>query len=488
MVAVDSCGKGRAATKSGSAPSRAVILQCRRMSANTANAILKPAGLPKATDRCRHGAAGLRLAIVASERAKGMHDTTAVAGKKLATGQVASARFQRLQRHFPTVTHLRERARRRVPHFAFEYMDGGAGTDGGIARNWRALDAVELVPRYGIASGLPPVETELFGRRYAAPFGIAPMGGPSIAWPGADQYLARSAQAARVPYVLSTVGGITIERAAELAPDVFWFQLYRFAKDEHRVGFDLVQRADAAGAHVLVLTMDVPVRTTRSREVAGGIVYPFRITARMAAGVAASPGYLLSLLKHGITRFACLLPYAGEGASVNAMAKFMQGEQRGAFTWDEVARFRDRWKRPLVLKGILHPSDAEKALSLGVDGLIVSNHGGRQVEGLPAAIDALPAVAAAVGKRATVMMDSGVRSGLDVVRAIALGADAAFAGKAFLWGVGALGADGPGHVIDIMVDEMRSALGQIGARNPTEARSVVVRHPGALNFESNRLR
>jgi len=150
-----------------------------------------------------------------------------------------------------------------------------------------------------------------------------------------------------------------------------------------------------------------------------------------------------------------------------------------------VARFRDRWKRPLVLKGILHPSDAEKALSLGVDGLIVSNHGGRQVEGLPAAIDALPAVAAAVGKRATVMMDSGVRSGLDVVRALALGADAAFAGKAFLWGVAALGADGPGHVIDIMVDEMRSALGQIGARKLDDARTVPIRHPGALDFRSN---
>jgi (S)-mandelate dehydrogenase len=414
-----------------------------------------------------------------------MHDVTAAPVKKTAGGNIVSAHYEALHRRFPTVEYLRQRARRRVPNFAFEYMDGGAGADSGIARNWRALDAVELVPRYGISSVLPPVDTELFGRRYAAPLGVAPMGGPSIAWPGADQYLAAAAQRARVPYALSTVGGITIERAAEIAPDVFWFQLYRFAKDDHAVGFDLVRRADAAGAHVLMLTLDVPVRTTRSREVAGGIVYPFRITPRMAAGVAASPGYLMSLWKHGITRFACLAPYAGEGASVNAMAKFMQGEQRGAFTWDEVARFRERWKRPLVVKGILHPSDAEKAVSLGVDGLVVSNHGGRQVEGLPAAIDALPAVAAAVGKRTTILMDSGIRSGLDVVRAVALGAEGAFAGKAFLWGVGALGPDGPGHVIDIMVDEMRSALGQIGARSLAEARSVIIRHPGALNFQSN---
>jgi L-lactate dehydrogenase (cytochrome) len=157
----------------------------------------------------------------------------------------------------------------------------------------------------------------------------------------------------------------------------------------------------------------------------------------------------------------------------------------GAFTWDEVARYRDRWKRPLVVKGILHPADAEKALSLGVDGVIVSNHGGRQIEALPAPIDALPAIASAVGKRTRIMMDSGIRSGTDVVRAVALGADATFAGKAFLWGLGALGPDGPGHVIDLIIDETRSALGQIGARTLEEARSVVIRHPGAYDFTRN---
>jgi L-lactate dehydrogenase (cytochrome) len=167
------------------------------------------------------------------------------------------------------------------------------------------------------------------------------------------------------------------------------------------------------------------------------------------------------------------------------MARFLRGEQRGAFTWEEVARYRDRWKRPLVVKGVLHPADAEKAIALGVDGIVVSNHGGRQVEALPAAVDALPAVVAAAGGRASVMLDSGIRSGLDVVRAVALGADAAFAGKAFLWGLGALGAGGPGHVIDVMGDEMRSALGQIGARNVAEARATMVRHPGALKFGSN---
>src|SRR2546425_4529384 len=411
-----------------------------------------------------------------------MHDMTGLVRPAKDYTPSDNPRFLELHRRFPTIAYLRQRPRRHVPSFAFEYMDGGAGADGGIARNWTAFDAIELVPRYGMTTVLPPVDVELFGRRYSAPIGVAPMGGPSIVWPGADQYLAAAAQRARVPYVLGLVGGITVERAAEIAPDVLWFQLYRCSRNEHAIGFDLLRRAEAAGVHVLVLTLDVPVRTTRSREVAVGITSPFRPDLRMIAGILTSPGYLASLCKHGQPRFGNLKPYCSDTADVNEVAAFVRREMGGAFTWDEVARYRERWKRPLVVKGILHPADAEKAVSLGVDGIVVSNHGGRQVEALPAAIDALPAVAAAVGGGATVLMDSGIRSGQDVVRAVALGADAAFAGKAFLWGLGALGEQGPGHVIDLMIDEMKSAFGQIGARRPADARSIVVRHPGALRF------
>ena len=388
-----------------------------------------------------------------------------------------------LVRRFPTVAHLRRHAPDHGPRFAFEYMDGGAGGDDiGIRRNWSALDAVELVPRYGVTTELPPIDVDLFGKRYAAPFGVAPMGGPSIVWPGADEYLAAAAQAARVPYVLGTVGGTTIETAAKIAPDVLWFQLYRLARDDHKVGFDLVRRADAAGVNVLMLTLDVPVRTTRAREVAAGVTTPFRPDLKMMLDIATSPAWLIAMLRNGIPRFANLRPYAGGNGSLAHVAEFARGAVKGAFTWDEVARYRDRWKRPLVLKGVLHPDDAEKAVALGVDGIVVSNHGGRQVEALPAAIDALPAIAAKVAGRATVMMDSGIRSGADVVRALALGAQATFAGKAFLWSLGALGSRGPGHVIALVTDEARAALGQIGARRPSEAANVVVRHPGVLRF------
>ena len=384
-----------------------------------------------------------------------------------------------LKQRFPTAQDLRARARRVLPNFAFEYMDGGAGADGGIARNWAALDAVELVPRYGKVVEPPPADTQLFGRAYAAPIGIAPIGGPGTAFPGAETYLARAAQAARVPYTLGILSGIDIERAAALAPDVLWLQLYRFPLDGHRIGLDLVRRAEAAGVHVLVLTIDTPSRTTRPREVKGGITTPFRLTARLRLDALSSPRWLASMLRNGIPRFLSLSPYMDPGSSLVEATRFIQRESGGAFTWEEIARYRQAWHKPLVLKGVLHPGDAERAVSLGLDGIIVSSHGGRQIEALPAPIDVLPAIAAEVGDKATIIFDSGIRSGVDAARALALGADAAFAGKAFLWSLGALGARGPGHLIDLWTEDLSATLGQLGCLSVADLRSVPVRHAAA---------
>jgi (S)-mandelate dehydrogenase len=407
----------------------------------------------------------------------------AIAATVSAEQQSAYRGGTRLRAQFPTIAYLRRHARRRIPHFAFEYCDGGAGADGGIARNWAGLDAVELVPRYGVTNVLPPVDVELFGRKYSAPIGVPPMGGPGIVWPGADIHLAQAAQRARVPYVLGTVGGITIEHAASLAPDVLWFQLYRMAKNDHALGFEMLRRCEAAGVHVFVLTVDVPVRTVRPREVVVGLGGSrFSKSPRMIYESLWSPGWLKALWDHGQPKFANIANYAGENATVNEVIAFGRNNIGGAFTWDEIARFRDKWKKPMVLKGIMHPADAERAVSLGIEGIWVSNHGGRQIEALPAPIDVLPAIAAQVGPKGTILFDSGVRSGLDVVRALALGAHSAFAGKAFLWGLGALGAEGPRHVIDLITDEARAALGQIGAMSPAQAREGVIRHPGALTF------
>ena len=413
-----------------------------------------------------------------------MHDTTAMAASREKPFNYSrSPNYAALHRRFPSTEYLRSCARRHIPHFAFEYSDGGSGKDdAGIRRNWAALDAVELVPRYGVMPTLPPSDVELFGRRYSAPIGVAPMGGPAIIWPGGDLHLARAAQRARIPYTLSTAGGATIEEIAEVAPDVFWFQLYRLANNGHAIGLDLVRRAEAAGVRTLVLTLDVPVRTTRPREVATGIAGAFNLTPAILAQMARAPGWMMALAKYGVPRFANLRSYMSGNPSLNEVIAFARRELGGAFTWDEVKMYRDHWKGILVVKGILHPQDAEKVVSLGVDGLIVSNHGGRQVEALPAAIDALPAIVRQVGSRATVLMDSGVRSGSDVVRACALGASTAFAGKAFLWGLGALGEEGPGYAADLLIEETQAALGQLGARAVSELRALTVRHPGALQF------
>lgn len=390
--------------------------------------------------------------------------------------------FAQHHKRFPTTAWMRQAAPRNVPRFAFEYGDTGAGNDTGIAHNWSALDAVKIVPRYGVMPTLPPVDVELFGTRYAAPLGIAPMGGPSIVWPGADLLMAKAAQRARVPYCLGVAGGATIEEIAQVAPDVFWLQLYRFWHNDHKIGFDLVRRAQAANVKVLALTLDVPVRTTRSRETYAGLAGEFRPNLRMLYEMTIRPKWLIALLRNGYPRFATIRSYVGPRAGTNDVIKFARSEMGGAFSWEEVARYRDRWKGPMAVKGIMHPQDAEKAVALGVDGIWVSNHGGRQIEALAPSIDCLPGIVKAVGKKSTVLFDSGIRSGQDVMRALALGAQAGFAGKSFLWAVAALGDDGPAQLIDLYIDELRSSLGQIGALSPVEARKAKIVHPGKIEF------
>lgn len=409
-----------------------------------------------------------------------MHDITA---KPANPSAATMSKLENVKNHrrFPTTAWMRRQAPKNVPLFAYEYCDTGAGNDGGIADNWSAFDKVKVVPRYGIMPSLPPIDCELFGTKYSAPIGMAPMGGPSLVWPGADLLMARAAQRARIPYTLSVAGGATIEEAAAAAPDVFWLQLYRFWHDDHKIGFDLVRRAQAVNAKVLTLTLDVPVRTTRSRETYAGLAGEFKPNARMVYEMMIRPRWLMALLRNGYPRFATISQYANS-TRTNDIIKYARQRMGGAFSWEEVARYRDAWKGPMAVKGIMHPEDAEKAVSLGVEGIWISNHGGRQIEALTPSIDCLPGIAAAVGKKATILLDSGVRSGQDVMRALALGADAAFAGKSFLWAVAALGDEGPDQLVSLYIDELRASLGQIGAHTPKDARNAKILHPGRIEF------
>src|ERR1700687_1966916 len=268
-----------------------------------------------------------------------MHDMTAKPAAIAPVGQ--NPNFQRHHQRFPTTAWMRKEAPRNVPRFAYEYGDTGAGNDIGIEHNWSAFDAVKIVPRYGVMPTLPSVDCELFGTRYSAPIGIAPMGGPSLVWPGADILMAKAAQRARVPYTLSVAGGATIEQAAAAAPDVFWLQLYRFWHDDHKIGFDLVRRAQAVGTKVLTLTLDVPVRTTRSRETYAGLAGEFRPSPRMIYEMLIRPKWLLALVRNGYPRFATIRPYVGERAGTNDVIRFARREMGGAFSWEEVARYRE---------------------------------------------------------------------------------------------------------------------------------------------------
>jgi len=393
-------------------------------------------------------------------------------------GDAAASSRETLRRRFPTIESLRQRAKRRVPRFAFDFVDGAANDEDCGRRNLRGLASVELVPRYCIDADNISTDVELFGRRYSAPLGVAPMGSAGLMWPGAEIFLAREAQARRVPYILATPANASIERIAEIAPDVFWFQLYRFPQDDHAVTFDLVKRADAAGAHVLVPTIDSAGKSKRPRDIRNGVKVPFRIGPKTFYQVVTSPRWSMALLKNGMLRTENIVPYTEGQATRNSTAAAMQVKARGSHTWDELARLRDRWKRAFVVKGVLHPKDAERLVSIGVDGMIVSNHGGRHFDGAPASVDMLPAIVTAAGNRATVMIDSGIRSGLDIVRVLALGASAAFAGRPFLYGLGALGEAGAGHVMDMFFDELRTEFQHVGIRSVAAARDITVRHPG----------
>jgi (S)-mandelate dehydrogenase len=392
-----------------------------------------------------------------------------------------------LRQRFPTLSYLDRAARRRIPRFAYDFLDGGTGEHVGTLRNRAAFDAIEIVPRYGTPAPVS-LQTELFGRRYNSPIGISPVGVDGLVWPGATQALAHAAAAAGIPYIVGTLASASIEQVAEICPGSVWFQLYGLPADDHLVTFDLVRRASAAGAHVLVATLDAPVRAKRPRDLRNGLVVPFRPSFSTIVQVLSSPWWASALLRNGTPTFPNIKRYAGTSATSAETAAFVQQHVRGTFSWEEVERLREAWPRALVLKGVQHPRDAETAISLGVDGVLVSNHGGRQSDAAPAAIDVLPAVASAIGSRATILFDSGIRSGLDAARALAFGAAGAFCGRAFLLGLAALGETGAVYVAEMLAEELRVAMAQHGATSFTALRQADIRHASGWSFPDREIR
>lgn len=378
---------------------------------------------------------------------------------------------------FPTIEDLREGARRRIPRVAFDYVDCAVGLEeASNHRNQSAFSAIELVCRYGFGLERTEDEVELFGRTYAQPFGVSPMGLPSLVWPGGEFALAKAAQKARIPFVLGMAAGQTVETLAEVAPDVLWFQIHRIPKDDLAVNIDLARRAAAVGVNVLVLTIDLPSRGKRPRELRNRMQIPFRITPSVMANVVRKPFWLGAFLHNGYPSLANFRSYVSGPVNATTLGQFAQQNIKGAFSWDEIARLREKWPHKLVLKGILHPDDAQRAVEIGADGILVSNHGGRQFESAPATVDVLPAIADRVAGRVTVLLDGGIRNGADILKAQACGAKAVLAGRPFMYGLGALGHAGPEYVIQLLTEELQAAKMQSGVRTAEEARTIVLNH------------
>ena len=361
--------------------------------------------------------------------------------------------------NYPSYDHLRRAARRRLPRFAYDYVDGGTGPEVGLRRNREALDAVTLVPRYVTDWTPVEMEVEVFGQVHDRPFGIAPMGLGGLMCPDAELHFARAARAAGIPVGLSTACTVEIEDFGREAGGKGWFQLYP-PKDEE-VNDDLLRRAEDAGCSVAFVTVDVPVRGWRPRDMYNGLSVPPRFTPRTFCSAAVRPRWSLETLLAGMPRFRTLGRYAPD-KGMFGIASYVTEQLGNAVTVERLQRIRDRWKGELVLKGVMHPADAEAAIAMGYSGILVSNHGGRQLDAAPAPIEVLPEIVEVVGGRATVMIDSGFTSGLDIIRAYALGASFVFCGRIFMWGVSALGRAGPGMVADMLTDEVSLALTQIG--------------------------
>lgn len=361
---------------------------------------------------------------------------------------------------------LRRIARRRLPRMVFDYVAGGAEDEAGVARNRRAFERLLLLPRYLADVSERSQSVELFGRTYASPFGIAPTGLAGFVRPGADLALAEAAAEANIPFVLSGAGTASIEAVARVAPRHAWFQIY--GSREPRIRDDMVRRARDAGLETLVVTVDVPVQPKRERDIRNGLVNPVQPNWARILETLLHPRWLLGVVRHGTPRFENWAPYAPPNAGTKDLARFLGTQFPFPQTWRDLASFRELWPGKLVVKGILTPADAVRVADHGADGIVVSNHGGRQLDCAPAPIDVLPAIRAAVEQKLTVMLDSGIWRGSDILKAWALGARFAFVGRAMLYGAAAGGKLGVARAIEILRGEIDVGLGQIGCRNPAE--------------------
>ncbi|WP_312698022.1 alpha-hydroxy acid oxidase [Sphingobacterium mizutaii] len=366
---------------------------------------------------------------------------------------------------YPSVADLKKRAKWRIPKFAFDYLEGGCNEELNLARNENDFDDILLKPQYLHVSGDIDMSVELFGKTYSAPFGISPIGLQGLMWPNAPEILAKAAAKNNVPYILSTVSTSSIERIAEVSNGEAWFQLYHPTED--RLRDDILNRLKAVECPVLVVLVDVPSFGLRYREIKSGLSMPPKMNISNIFQAMICPEWGIKTLQHGIPNFATLQPYMEKGLDLSQLGQFMNKTFTGKVNIQKVQAIRDIWKGPLVLKGITTQEDMEAAISIGVDGVIVSNHGGRQIDAGESSIHSLIRLTqnTSYASKVKIMLDGGIRSGVDLGRAYAVGSDFNFMGRPFMYGVGALGDEGADHTINMFKAQLYQVMQQLSIEN-----------------------
>ncbi|MCH9645685.1 MAG: alpha-hydroxy-acid oxidizing protein [Proteobacteria bacterium] len=367
--------------------------------------------------------------------------------------------------NYPSVDALRIKAKQRMPRFAFEYLDGGCFSEINLQRNTQEIRNIQLQPYYLRDYQGASLKTELFGETYDAPFGMAPIGLQGLMWPKSCEILAQAAVDHNLPFVLSTVSTASIETIAEITAGKFWFQLYHPVEDKLRD--QLLERAWNAGCRTLVILADTPTFAYRPKEIKNGLSIPPKMTVNNILQMVTHPTWSMSQLIAGVPEFKTMKSYIPKGLNIKHLGMFMNQTFSGRLTEDKIKTLRDAWKGNLIIKGVVNPEEANLAVELGLDGLIVSNHGGRQLDSGQSTIASLDTLQTNK-RKIKIMMDSGLRSGPDIANALATGADFAFVGRAPMYGVGALGKKGGNHTFTMLKRQLQQVMEQVGCEQVTD--------------------
>ncbi len=360
---------------------------------------------------------------------------------------------------YPDIDYLRDRAKERIPGFAFDYLDGGCNAGINLKRNTDEIRELQLKPYYLRKFEKLSLKRTLFGKEYDMPFGVCPIGLQGLIWPRATEILAKASFEHNIPFMLSTVATASLEKVAEITEGNAWFQLYHPV--ENKLRDDLLDRLKAAEYPTLVLLSDVPAFGYRAKEIRNGLAIPPKMTLRNIYQIMTRPNWAINTLIAGTPQFQTLKPYIPKGMSLSHLGLFMNKTFNGRLSEEKIKEIRDKWKGNLVIKGIVSDEDVEKSIKLGVDGIIVSNHGGRQLDHGESTIKPLANIVKKYGDKITVMMDSGIRTGPDIATSLAAGAHFTFLGRSFMYGVGALGKDGGNQTIAILKAQLTQVMQQL---------------------------